>query len=322
MKSLYEILEVAPSATTAELHSAYLKLAREYHPDRVPEHLTKLRADAEEKLKQVNEAWAVLSDEEKRGKYDALLRNNRPISDGDGRGAAAPARVQQSARRIRCNEFLRRRDLLQWALIVAVVALALVVIGELLIIRQGPTESATQPISTHHDNATSQREPAADARVLHYENQFRHIQTWAAGGGNGLSVQLVTLTLASNETQLVFRVRAVAHNDLLLYEPPKGSVSTRTILGKQVVVDRGFQELRLVDNHGAKYYSTTGFEGGRQVTFNLYNFTRRISFSPQEEVMLSASFPPVSNDAESLTFVSPAVGAWQPEWRWPDIKLK
>jgi len=43
MKSWYEILEVPRSASTAEIRSAYLKMAREYHPDRVPEHLTKLR---------------------------------------------------------------------------------------------------------------------------------------------------------------------------------------------------------------------------------------------------------------------------------------
>src|SRR5437764_11470827 len=44
MKSWYEILEVPRSASAAEIRSAYLKMAREYHPDRVPEHLTKLRA--------------------------------------------------------------------------------------------------------------------------------------------------------------------------------------------------------------------------------------------------------------------------------------
>src|SRR6185437_8050034 len=75
MNSFYEILEVSPSASTAEIRTSYLRLAREYHPDRVPEHLTKLRADAEEKLKLVNEAWAVLSDAAKRRLYDERLRN-------------------------------------------------------------------------------------------------------------------------------------------------------------------------------------------------------------------------------------------------------
>jgi len=43
MKSWYEILEVPRSASAAEIRSAYLKMAREYHPDRVPEHLTNVR---------------------------------------------------------------------------------------------------------------------------------------------------------------------------------------------------------------------------------------------------------------------------------------
>ena len=47
-------------------------MAREYHPDRVPEHLTKLRGDAEDKFKQVQAAWAVLSDPAKRRQYDNL----------------------------------------------------------------------------------------------------------------------------------------------------------------------------------------------------------------------------------------------------------
>ena len=48
MKSWYEILEVHELANAEQIRSAYLKMAREYHPDRVPEHLTKLRFDAED----------------------------------------------------------------------------------------------------------------------------------------------------------------------------------------------------------------------------------------------------------------------------------
>src|SRR6266481_6357304 len=70
MKSFYEVLEIPEWASTAEIRSAYLRLVREYHPDRVPEHLTKLRLDAEEKFKRVQEAWAVLGDPVKRRQYD------------------------------------------------------------------------------------------------------------------------------------------------------------------------------------------------------------------------------------------------------------
>jgi len=87
-------------------------------------------------------------------------------------------------------------------------------------------------------------------------------------------------------------------------------------------VDRDFGELYVEDNTGAKYVSTTGFVGGQQTNFNLYNFTRRISFRPHEELVLWAKFPPIARRASSITFVSPTLGRWQPGWRWPAINLK
>src|SRR6185437_5935748 len=121
MNSFYEILEVSPSASTAEIRTSYLKLAREYHPDRVPEHLTKLRADAEEKLKLVNEAWAVLSDAGKRKLYDEKLRN----AAGENRRATAYSNASPSTprtrARVRIVDLLReRKDLLKWTLVVAI----------------------------------------------------------------------------------------------------------------------------------------------------------------------------------------------------------
>jgi curved DNA-binding protein len=63
-KSLYTTLEVAPGASEAEIKKAYRKLARQYHPD-----VNKDPA-AEEKFKEINAAYEVLSDKEKRAKYD------------------------------------------------------------------------------------------------------------------------------------------------------------------------------------------------------------------------------------------------------------
>ncbi len=63
-RDYYEILGVAKNATPDELKSAFRKLARQYHPD------VNKEADAEERFKELNEAYAVLSDEQKRGAYD------------------------------------------------------------------------------------------------------------------------------------------------------------------------------------------------------------------------------------------------------------
>jgi molecular chaperone DnaJ len=64
-KDYYEILEVPRSATEKDLKAAYRKLARKYHPDVNPGDKS-----AEEKFKEVSGAFAVLSDPEKRAKYD------------------------------------------------------------------------------------------------------------------------------------------------------------------------------------------------------------------------------------------------------------
>jgi len=60
----YEILGVSRTATKTEIKKAYRKLAMKYHPDRNPDK------EAEEKFKLINEAYQVLSDDEKRAIYD------------------------------------------------------------------------------------------------------------------------------------------------------------------------------------------------------------------------------------------------------------
>ncbi len=68
----YETLGVNRSATEKEIKSAYRKLARQWHPDT---HSGSEKEQAEEKFKQINEAYEVLSDPEKRKKYDQLGAN-------------------------------------------------------------------------------------------------------------------------------------------------------------------------------------------------------------------------------------------------------
>jgi curved DNA-binding protein len=73
-RDYYETLGVAKTATDNEIRSAFRKLARKYHPD-----VAKDKKAAEEKFKQINEAYEVLSDPDKRKKYDQLGANwNQP----------------------------------------------------------------------------------------------------------------------------------------------------------------------------------------------------------------------------------------------------
>ena len=86
-KEYYEILGVTRDASFQSIKEAYRRLAFEYHPDRNPGN-----AWAVERMKEINEAYAVLSDDDKRGRYDRLRqeygssahdRFRRDYSDND-----------------------------------------------------------------------------------------------------------------------------------------------------------------------------------------------------------------------------------------------
>jgi hypothetical protein len=296
-----------------------LKLAREYHPDRVPEHLTKLRADAESMFKQVQEAWTVLGDPAKRRKYDLQAQSEWP------QHSRQPPPPKQSAPTPEHPfQYLlhRKKDLLKLALIVVVMTLVLVVIGEVFVYRGIYHQTATRPVSKVGEGTVTKRTRPLNSSVRQYNPRPRHIRMWPMEGGRGLDLQLLSVNVQPDSLEISFRVRAGEHSDLLLYEPPGSTGRVRTILGREVAVDRNLEELYIEDNTGRKFYSTTGLVGGRQVNFNLYNLTRRIDRRPHEEVVLSAKFPPITASASSITFVSPALGKWQPEWQWPAIDLR
>ena len=89
-KDLYAVLGVERTADDKKLKSAYRKLAKKYHPDANPGN-----KDAEQKFKDVGEAYAILSDPEKRKLYDtygyAAFDGSGPAP---GSGAGGPGGYQ------------------------------------------------------------------------------------------------------------------------------------------------------------------------------------------------------------------------------------
>src|SRR5947208_5289710 len=77
--NLYETLGVSKSASADEIKKAYRKLARQYHPDRNPGD-----ASSEERFKEVQHAYDVLSDDEKRKAYDRFGSQNGRAGGGAG----------------------------------------------------------------------------------------------------------------------------------------------------------------------------------------------------------------------------------------------
>ena len=80
-RDYYEVLGIGKNATDAEIKSAYRKLAKKYHPDLNPGN-----KEAEEKFKEVNEANDVLSDPEKKARYDQFGFAGVDPSYGAGQG--------------------------------------------------------------------------------------------------------------------------------------------------------------------------------------------------------------------------------------------
>lgn len=77
-RDYYDVIGVSKSATQLEIKRAFRKLAMKYHPDRNKE------ADAEDKFKEINEAYEILSDEEKRASYDQY--GHDAFGQGQGQG--------------------------------------------------------------------------------------------------------------------------------------------------------------------------------------------------------------------------------------------
>jgi curved DNA-binding protein CbpA len=89
--TFYSLLGISEAATAAEIKTAYLGLIREVHPDRIANAPVYWQRQAEEKCKEINEAYAVLSSDEKRRLYDAQLASFRGYQPTASGTAAAPS---------------------------------------------------------------------------------------------------------------------------------------------------------------------------------------------------------------------------------------
>lgn len=86
MEDFYKILDVSPTASDSDIKKAYRHKAMLYHPDRNPG----FREAAEAMFKKVGEAYEVLSDPQKRARYDELLNSNRFDREYRSPRSAAP----------------------------------------------------------------------------------------------------------------------------------------------------------------------------------------------------------------------------------------
>lgn len=102
-KDFYKVLGVSKDATDDEITKAYRKLARKYHPD-----LNKTK-EAEEKFKDISEAYDVLSNKDNRQKYDAIRQFGMGGARfAGGSGAGGSTRGHSPTFSARCSALARR----------------------------------------------------------------------------------------------------------------------------------------------------------------------------------------------------------------------
>ncbi len=91
MKDLYDVIGVSKNASKEEIKKSYRKLALKYHPDKNPGN-----KEAEQKFKEAAEAYAVLSDENKRARYNQFGHAGVGMGEGPGQGGFSGGGVHMS----------------------------------------------------------------------------------------------------------------------------------------------------------------------------------------------------------------------------------
>jgi len=100
LKDYYQILNISQDASAEEIKKAFRRLAMCYHPDRNPENIE----EAGDKFKEINEAYEVLGDEQRRWRYDRLAGISRyagrtiPVEDIFNKNVASESMMEMLRR--------------------------------------------------------------------------------------------------------------------------------------------------------------------------------------------------------------------------------
>ena len=100
-KDYYQILNISQDASAEDIKKTFRQLAMQYHPDRNPEDTR----ESGEKFKEINEAYEVLGDEQKRWQYDRLAN----LYDYPGKTTYEEDSILEMLRRMAGTNFIVRR---------------------------------------------------------------------------------------------------------------------------------------------------------------------------------------------------------------------
>ncbi|MPY92353.1 MAG: DnaJ domain-containing protein [Acidimicrobiia bacterium] len=147
--TLYDVLGASGTASQAELRRAFVRQARRYHPDYHALSDETTRRAAEGRMRELNDAWEILGDVERRQAYDRTLRLGAPgpraargSANGAGRPRQAPSRPARDWRSFASPGAGVERPLSRRLMTMAPVlmlGLAVVVLGSGLVLRSSGT---------------------------------------------------------------------------------------------------------------------------------------------------------------------------------------